>query len=154
MKRFAEIIALLGLTTYLGNLINIGMTHAVAWTRMDITAFMTGFGEAFLLLLPTLFITLLPGFIALIIILVKKHGSAAARKHWRMALYATLVSLTISMTFHLPTNFGFMELSYSVEEAASRLQWWIILHWVRIALALVGAVYAVLGFQKTMHATA
>ena len=71
-----------------------------------------------------------------------------ASKSWRLALYATLVSVLITSVYHLPTNLAFMDQNYSAAEAASKLQLWVGLHWVRIALAAVASVFVIQGYQR------
>ena len=153
MKRTAGIIAIIGTVAYLGNIINIGLTYAIAWQRMDPMEFMMGFETTFLLLLPTVAVTLLPGLIGIIVSMNSSKQNPAAKRSWRMALYATLVSLLITSVYHLPTNLAFMDQSYSPAEAASSLQIWVILHWVRIALALVASVCAIQAFRKETEST-
>ncbi|MEL6850366.1 MAG: anthrone oxygenase family protein [Bacteroidota bacterium] len=153
MKRTLGILAILGTAAYAGNVINIGLTYAIAWQRMDPMAFMQGFETTFLLLLPTVAFTLLPGLIGIIASIFQNKGHIEAQKSWRLALFATLASILITSIYHLPTNLAFMDLSYTSAEAASRLQWWVILHWVRIGLAVIASVFAIQGFQKSLGTT-
>jgi hypothetical protein len=41
-----------------------------------------------------------------------------------------------------------MDLKYSAAKATSRLQIWVLLHWVRVVVAIAAAVFAILAFQK------
>jgi len=153
MKKTLGFIAIIGSVAYLGNIINIGLTYAIAWQRMEPMAFMQGFESTFLLLLPTVAVTLLPGLIGIIYSISLNKENKEAKKSWKIALYATLLSLLITSVYHLPTNLAFMDQSYSLAEAASRLNLWVILHWVRIALAIVASVFAIQGFQKSIELT-
>ena len=150
MKKTMSIIAIIGTVAYLGNIVNIGLTYAIAWQRLDPMIFMQGFETTFLLLLPTVVVTLLPGLIGIIASISLSKDNLAAKKGWKIALYATLASILITSVYHLPTNLAFIDQSYDSAEAASRLQLWVILHWVRIALAIVASVFAILGFQKSL----
>ena len=149
MKRITGIIAVIGTIAYLGNIINIGLTYAIAWQRMDPMVFMQEFETTFLLLLPTVVVTLLPGLIAIIAAISMNKDNSMAKKYWKMALYATLASILITSVYHLPTNLGFIDQQYSIAEATSRLQLWVILHWVRIVLAIIASVFAINGVQKS-----
>ena len=151
MKRTAGIIAIIGTIAYLGNIINIGLTYAVAWQRMDILTFMQEFEATFLLLLPTVAVTLLPGLVGIVLSIFQNKANRDAKRNWRIALYATLASLLITSVYHLPTNLAFMDQSYSATEAAGKLQMWIVLHWVRIALALIASIFVIKGFQKSVE---
>ena len=151
MKRTFGIIAIIGSISYLGNIINIGLTYAVAWQRLDPMVFMQEFETTFLLLLPTVVVTLLPGLVGIIVCLRLNKDSLEVKKSWRMALYATLASIAITSIYHLPTNLAFMDQSFSATEASGRLQLWVILHWVRVVLAIVASVFAIQGFEKSVR---
>lgn len=148
MKRTFGFIAVIGSIAYFGNVLNIGLTYAIAWQRMETMAFMQGFETTFLLLLPTVAFTLLPGFIGIIASIYLNKGNKEANKYWKFALYASLLSIALTLVYHLPTNLAFIQQSFTVEEASRRLNLWVLLHWVRIGLALIASVYVILGFQK------
>lgn len=46
-------------------------------------------------------------------------------------------------------NLGFMELKYTAEVATSKLNGWVFFHWVRIVVAIIASVFAILGFKKS-----
>ena len=149
MNRTFGFIAVIVSIAYFGNVLNIGLTYAVAWQRMETMAFMQGFETTFLLLLPTVGFTLLPGFIGIIASIYLNKENKKANRYWRIALYASLISITLTLVYHLPTNLAFMQQSYTLEEASRRLDLWVLLHWVRIGLALFASVYVIVGFQKS-----
>lgn len=151
MKKTLGILAIIGTVAYLGNIINVGLTYAITWQRLNPMVFMQGFETTFLLLLPTVAVTLLPGLIGIIASISLNKENNEAKKSWLMALYATLISIFITSIYHLPTNLGFINLSYSISEAASKLQLWIVLHWVRIVLTIIASVFAIQGFQKSVE---
>ncbi|MDW3192333.1 MAG: anthrone oxygenase family protein [Cytophagales bacterium] len=151
MKRTFGVLAIIGSIAYLGNIINIGFTYAIAWQRLDPIVFMQEFETTFLLLLPTVAVTLLPGLIGIIVTITSSKENKAAQKSWKMALYATLISILITSVYHLPTNLAFMDQSYSASEAASKLQLWVTLHWVRIVLAIAASLFTIQGFQKNIE---
>lgn len=153
MKKTLGMVAIIGTAAYLGNIINIGLTYAIAWQSMEPQAFMEGFEATFLLLLPTVVFTLLPGTLGIVFSIFQNKENNEAKKSWRMALYATLISVLITSVYHLPTNLAFIDQSYDAAEATSRLNWWVILHWGRVALALIASVFAIRGFQQSMVAS-
>jgi len=44
----------------------------------------------------------------------------------------------------------FMALKYDAITTTSKLNGWVISHWIRISIAIIGGVYALIGFQKTI----
>ncbi|MEL6674563.1 MAG: anthrone oxygenase family protein [Bacteroidota bacterium] len=149
-KLIIYVIAIVASGAYLGNLLNMGLTYAPYWQSLSSDEFMQDFGIKFYYLLATLPVTMLPA-IAAIILAILGQKDAQAKKLWRVALYGTLGGLLISAIYHLPTNFGFLEQTYAAEEVRVRLGWWVILHWGRVALAILTAVYTVLGFRRSVE---
>ena len=45
-------------------------------------------------------------------------------------------------------NLDFIALKYDAATASSKLQGWVISHWIRIIIAIISGVYALLGFQN------
>ncbi len=43
-----------------------------------------------------------------------------------------------------------MALEYDAVTAAGKLQGWVILHWVRVVVAIASGVFAITGFQKAV----
>ena len=153
MKRIFGIIAIIGTVAYLGNIINIGLTYAISWQKLDPVVFMQGFKTTFLLLLPTVFVTLLPGLVGMIVSIFLNKENEEPKKKWKLALYPTLISILITSIYHLPTNLAFIDQSYSSEEAIARLQLWVVLHWVRIILAAASSLFAIQAFQKAIESS-
>jgi hypothetical protein len=82
---------------------------------------------------------------------LKSPNKSESRKNWMYAFIG--VSLTILQTsiYHLPMNLDFMEMKYEAATAASKLQGWVIFHWIRIVVAITAGVYALVGFQKSIN---
>lgn len=65
-------------------------------------------------------------------------------------MYAfTGLTLTILQTsiYHLPMNLDFMAIKFDAITASSKLQGWIISHWIRIGLTITSGVFALKAFQ-------
>lgn len=147
MKKTLSYIAVIGTSAFIGNLLVIGLGFGMYWQTLEPMEFMRQFGIQFpLLLAPTMGI-LLPAFIATIAMVINTKTQPVVRKNWIFALIAIVITCTITTLYHLPTNFGFMDLKYSAEEATSKLNLWLILHWVRALFMVIAAIYAV----KAIH---
>ena len=150
MKNITAIVAIIATAAFAGNMINIGMSYARYWRSLEPTAFMQNFKAKFIpYLLPPTAATLLPALISTLLSVVFNWGSPAARSLWLIALVGLLLTIVITLVYHLPTNFGFIEQKYSAAKATSKLQTWVLLHWVRVSVAIAAAVFAILGFQKS-----
>ncbi|MFK7920336.1 MAG: hypothetical protein AB8H47_00190 [Bacteroidia bacterium] len=150
MKKLS-IAAIITTAAYLGFALNIGISYGVYWPQMDALLFMQDFADKFPLFLPGAGLTLVPALFLSLYLFVKTKADKPTKSAWKMAFIALLIVNIITSVYHIPVNFGFIDQSYTATEVASKLQIWVILHWVRIILALVASVYAVLGFQKSLE---
>ncbi len=149
MKNIAEIIAIIATAAFAGNMINIGMSYASYWQSIDPMAFMEDFKVKFPLLLAPTAATLLPALIATFLSVVFNWNNPETRSLWLIALVGLLLTIAITLIYHLLNNLAFMGLKYSAAKATSRLQIWVLLHWVRVVVAIAAAVFAILGFKKS-----
>lgn len=149
MKNIVATIAIIAIAAFAGNMINIGMSYANYWQSLEPIAFMEDFKVKFpLLVLPTA-VTLLPALIATLLSVIFNWKNRITRSFWLVALSGLLITIAITLIYHLPTNFALMNLEYSAAEATSKLQTWVLLHWVRVVVAITAAVFAILGFKKS-----
>ncbi|MFK8044256.1 MAG: hypothetical protein AB8B72_02085 [Crocinitomicaceae bacterium] len=150
MKKLS-IAAIITTAAYLGFALNIGISYGVYWPQMDPMLFMQDFAEKFPLFLPGAGLTLVPALFLSIYLFVKTKADKASKNAWKITMIALVLVNVITSVYHIPVNFGFMDLAYSASEATGKLQIWIVLHWVRIILAIVASVFAVVGFQKSLE---
>jgi hypothetical protein len=61
-----------------------------------------------------------------------------------------MITCTITSVYHLPTNFDFMDMKYSAEVAASKLNLWLVLHWIRAVFVVVAAIFSVKAFKYSI----
>lgn len=151
MKRFGSI-AVVASAAYLGFALLIGSSYGIYWSAMDPLLFMKDFAAKFPLFLPGAAVTLFPAFILAIVLFYKTPKGRPARRSWMIMLICYLMINAITAIYHLPVNFSFMDEAYTAAEVPGKLSLWVILHWVRVALALVGSVYAIKGFQQMLEA--
>lgn len=147
MKKSLPYISIIGIAAFVGNLLVIGLGFGLYWQSLEPIEFMRQFGLQFPNLLPPTMGILLPALISTIALVVSTKGQKEIRINWIIALAGLLVACTITSVYHLPTNFGFMEARYSAEEATSKLNLWMLLHWIRTSVVLLSAVYAIKAFS-------
>lgn len=147
MRKALPFISVIAIAAFIGNMLVIGLGFGLYWQSLDPLVFMQQFAQQFPYLLPPTMGILLPALIATIAMVVSTKGQAGVRRNWVIALAGLLIACTITSVYHLPTNFGFMESRYSAADATSKLDLWMLLHWVRTAAVLVSAVYALKAFH-------
>jgi len=149
MKKFLPYISIITIAAFVGNMLVIGFGFGTYWQTLEPMEFMKQFTLQFPNLLPPTMGILLPALIATIALVVLTKGQKAVRKYWSIALIGLLIACTITGVYHLPTNLGFMESTYSAEEAISKLNMWMLLHWVRTVAVFVSAIFAVKAFHPS-----
>jgi len=154
MKSTLPYIAIIGTAAFIGNLLVIGLGFGMYWQSLEPMEFMRQFGVQFpLLLAPTKGI-LLPAIIATVAMVVNTKGQKEVRKYWFIALIGLMITCTITTVYHLPTNFGFMDMKYSAEVAESKLDLWLVLHWLRAVFVMIAAIYSVKAFKSLLYKNA
>lgn len=148
MKQTISILAIISIGAFAGNMLNIGLSHAIYWQSLDPMEFMKFFATDFpLLLIPTA-VTLLPAWLGSLFVWLKSENNSEARKYWKIAFWGLTLIILQTSIYHLPMNLKFMELKYDEITAVKKLDGWVVSHWVRIAIAIFSGVYAVKGLQK------
>lgn len=147
MKKILSYIAIIATSAFAGNMINIGLSYAIHWQSLDPIAFMESFKIDFPLLLGPTAATLMPAFIATLLLVFMSKENKTARRFWLYAFVALLIVNIQTAAYHLPMNLDFMELNYAAAEASSKLQGWVFFHWIRVAMTIVAAVFGLKAFQ-------
>jgi hypothetical protein len=149
MKNTISIIAIIGIGAFAGNMLNIGLSHAIYWLSLDPIEFMKFFAIDFpLLLIPTA-LTLLPAWLGCLFVFLKSDKNSESRKFWKLAFWGLTLIIIQTSIYHLTMNLDFMAIKYDAATATSKLNAWIISHWIRIGIAIISGVYAIKGFQKS-----
>lgn len=149
MKKILPYITIIAIAAFAGNMINIGLSYAIHWQSLDPIEFMKTFAVDFPLLLYPTAATLLPAWLGSGWLFLTSPKKSESRKNWMYAFIG--ISLTILQTsvYHLPMNLDFMAMKYDAATAASKLQGWVIFHWIRIVVAITAGVFAITGLQKS-----
>ncbi len=149
MKNTISIITILALGAFIGNMLNIGLSHAVYWQSLDPIEFMQFFAKDFPLLLVPTAVTLMPAWFGSLWLFLKSEKKSLGKKYWMYAFIGLTLTIVQTSIYHLPMNLDFMALKYDTATATSKLQGWVIFHWIRIVVAIIAGVFAVKGFQKS-----
>jgi hypothetical protein len=148
MKNTISIIAIIGIGAFAGNMLNIGLSHAIYWQSIDPIDFMKFFAIDFPLLLVPTALTLLPAWLGSLFVFLKSDKKSESRKYWQIAFWGVTLTIIQTSIYHLPMNLDFMALKYDAVTAAIKLNGWIISHWIRTGIAIVAGIYALKAFQK------
>lgn len=148
MKQTISIITILAICAFVGNMMNIGLSYAIHWQSLTPIEFMESFKIDFPLLLAPTAATLMPAWLGSLWLWLKTPKTIESRKNWRFAFIGLTITIIQTSAYHLPMNLDFMALKYDAATATSKLNGWVISHWIRVIIAAVSGVYAILGFQS------
>ncbi|SFT85812.1 hypothetical protein SAMN04489724_2368 [Algoriphagus locisalis] len=151
MRQTISTIAILGIAAFAGNMLNIGLSHAIYWQSLEPKEFMKFFAIDFPLLLAPTAVTLLPAWLGSLFVFLKSDKKSESRKYWRIVFWGLTVTIIQTSIYHLPMNLDFMALKYDAITATSKLNGWIISHWIRIGISIISGIYAIKGFQKSTY---
>ncbi|MDP4826228.1 MAG: hypothetical protein NWR73_00975 [Flavobacteriales bacterium] len=149
MKNTISIIAIIAIGAYIGNMLNIGLSHAVYWQSLEPIEFMQFFAIDFPLLLVPTALTLMPAWLGSLFVFLKSEKKSKSRKYWQIAFWGLTLTIVQTSIYHLPMNLDFMALKYDALTATNKLNGWIISHWIRIIIAILSGIYAVRALQNS-----
>lgn len=149
MKNTISIIAIIAIGAYIGNMLNIGLSHAVYWQSLEPIEFMQFFAIDFPLLLVPTALTLMPAWLGSLFVYLKSEKKSKSRKYWQIAFWGLTLTIVQTSIYHLPMNLDFMALKYDALTATNKLNGWIISHWIRIIIAILSGIYAVRALQNS-----
>lgn len=149
MKNTISIIAILAIGAFVGNMLNIGLSHIMYWQSLDPIDFMKFFAIDFPLLLAPTAVTLLPAWLGSLFVFLKSDKKSESRKYWRIAFWGVTLTIIQTSIYHLPMNLDFMSLKYDTITATAKLNGWIVSHWIRLGITIVSGFFAIKAFQKS-----
>lgn len=149
MKNTISIITIISFGAFAGNMLNIGLSHAIYWQSLDPIEFMKFFAIDFPMLLVPTALTLLPAWLGSLFVFYKSEKKSESKKYWLYAFIGLTITIVQTSVYHLPMNLDFMAIKYDAATATSKLNGWIISHWIRTVIAIIAGVYAIKGFQKS-----
>lgn len=149
MKNTISIIAIIAIGAFIGNMLNIGLSHAVYWQSLEPIEFMQFFAIDFPLLLVPTALTLMPAWLGSLFVFLKSEKKSKSRKYWQIAFWGLTLTIVQTSIYHLPMNLDFMALKYDAITATNKLNGWIISHWIRIIIAVLSGIYAVRALQNS-----
>lgn len=146
-RTLAHMSATLGSAAYGGVMIAIGLGLGAYWLSVEPMAFQAWFTANFVFLLPTVGITL-PFALSGTAISLGLAWRTPQRTLWAIALGAIIVTLVITLGYHLPANFRVWSGSLPADALRTELVWWLVLYVGRVSGALVSAVVAFIATQR------
>ncbi|GAB5536156.1 MAG: hypothetical protein Rubg2KO_24050 [Rubricoccaceae bacterium] len=139
-----------GTAAFVGNMLTIGLGFGGYWQSLDPTALMAWFSENFFrFLIPTVMSVLPFSLVGLGASVWLARGDRPTQRTWAGALGCVVVACLITAVYHLPANLALASQAMSPDEASATLSTWLLLHWMRVAFALVAAGLSLEAFRRS-----
>lgn len=134
--------AAMGSAAFVGVLLTIGLGLGSFFLLAEPSAFVDWFWSYFWFMLGPVFLTSIPAFIGSIAMMRRSPQGSAERRMWKISLGGLIVTYAITAVVHLPLNIGFWFFELGDSQITTNLYIWIAFHFLRMATALVAAMYA------------
>jgi uncharacterized membrane protein len=153
-RTFFAFLGVAGTAAFVGNMLTIGLGFGGYWQSLEPTVFLSWFAHNFFrFLIPTVMSVLPFSLIGLGASVWLARTDKSAQRFWIGALTCVVVVCLITATYHLPTNFALASQAMSPSEARSTLSLWLTMHWVRVAIAIVGTASSLEALRRSAWAS-
>ncbi|SCB37065.1 DUF1772 domain-containing protein [Rhizobium hainanense] len=148
MRLLFNILAISGSAMFAGVMLMIGVTLGGYWRSLPAPDFLDWFSQNGQFITRTIPLVVAPTLIGLIGSLWSGWGEATARAYWIGAAVCIAAVLAVTLAWFLPTNAQFASKSIPVDQVPARLDTWLMIHDVRIALAAIASVLGIVAISR------
>lgn len=134
--------AAIGSAAFAGVMLTMGLGLGAFFLLAEPGVFEAWFADYFFLFLGPVFLTSIPAFIGSIAMVRRSATGSVDRRLWWVALGGLIATYGITAVVHLPLNLSFWSFDLSDEQITTNLYIWLAFHFLRLATALVAAIYA------------
>lgn len=143
-----QILAVVGSAAFAGVMLAIELILGAFWRSLPPTDFLAWFQIHSPLVQRTIPLVVVPTLLGLVGSIWLSWGEVAARNWWLAALGCIVATLVLTVTYFFPVNATFVAGSIPVESLPTKLDAWLAMHWVRIALALAAAAFGMVAATR------
>lgn len=149
MKSIFNILAICGAAGFSGVMLCIGVTIGGYWRSLPPAEFLDWFAANNHFISNTNSIIFLPTLIGLIGSIWLSWGGSSF-KLWAACGLCIVIIAVMTFAYFVPTNNAFASKSIEVAATTAKLNQWIMIHYVRIALAMLAAVFGCIALKTSM----
>lgn len=148
MRLVFNILAISGSAMFAGVMLAIGVILGGYWKSLPASDFLDWFSQNDKFIIRAIPLVVVPTLIGLAGSLWLGWGETRTRALWGGAILCIAAVLGLTMAWFLPSNAQFAAKSIPLEQVPARLDTWLMLHNIRIALATVASVLGVLAMDR------
>lgn len=138
-----SVLAVTGSAMFAGVMLAIGVILGGYWKSLPPADFLEWFARHGNLAMRAIPIVVVPTLIGLVGMLWLDWSNSAARMIWFGAAGCILAVVAITMAYYVPSNAAFAAKSIPVDQVSSKLDTWLMIHNLRIVLAVAASALGV-----------
>lgn len=148
MQLLFKVLAVAGSAMFAGVMLAIGVILGGYWKGLPPADFLDWFALHSGLVLRAIPLVVVPTVAGLIGALCYDWKAPAARGLWIAASACIVVVLGLTMVYFLPSNAAFASKAVALDQVSAKLDTWLLLHNVRIALAVAASVLGIVALNR------
>ncbi|MGO7133510.1 anthrone oxygenase family protein [Rhizobium leguminosarum] len=148
MSLLFKILAVTGSAMFAGVMLAIGVILGGYWKSLPPADFLDWFAQHSQLVLRAIPIVVIPTLIGLAGVLWSDWSNIANRIIWIGAAGCILAVLALTMAYYVPSNAAFAAKAIPVDQVSGKLDTWLMIHNLRIALAFAASALGVWAISR------
>jgi len=141
------ILAVVGTAMFAGVMLAIGVILGRFWKSLPPAEFIDWFGHHGHLIMRAIPLVVVPALVGLVGVLWYDWKEPATRGLWLAASACIAGVIGITMAYFAPSNAAFAAKAVALDQVPAKLDRWLLLHSLRIALAVAAAVLGILAIK-------
>jgi len=143
-----KIFAVTGSAMFAGVMLAIGVILGGYWKSLPPADFLDWFAQHNQLVLRAIPLVIVPTLVGLAGVLWFDWSNGATRAIWLGAAGCIVAVLAITMAYYVPSNAAFAAKSVPVDQVSGKLDTWLMIHNLRIALAFAASALGVWAISR------
>ncbi len=131
-----------------GVMITIGVTLGGYWRSLPPAEFLAWYGKNVQFVSNAIPLIVVPAFIGLIGAVVVSWSEASIRNLWLVSCLLIVIVAIMTFSYFVPANTAFANGDIAVAEVQAKLNQWIMIHYVRIGLAMLAAIFGCIAMAR------
>ncbi len=148
MQLLFRILAVAGSAMFAGVMLAIGVILGGYWKGLPPADFLDWFAQHSELVMRAIPLVVIPTVVGLIGAICYDWKVPVARGLWLAAGVCVIVVLGLTMAYFVPSNAAFASKAIALDQVSAKLDTWLLLHNVRIALALAASVLGIVAVNR------
>lgn len=148
MRLLFNILAILGSAMFAGTMLTIGVTLGGYWKSLPASDFLDWFSQNNRFIMQVIPLVVVPTLLGLAGSLWLGWSEAGTRVLWVGAILSIVAVLVLTVAWFVPTNGQFAAKLVPLDQVPQLLGTWLMIHWIRVALATVGSVLGILAISR------